>query len=109
MGSEGSENKTPKIPPPPPNFEGEQIVQEDLSLEPREVYEAKRKKRAEDLFLRLPKKPEAPKRKVIEGKPRNSYNPQFSPAHISPVKMRDDWERATSSKGRPPIGGAQDD
>lgn len=28
---------------------------------------------------------------------------------VDPEKMESDWERATSKKGRPPIGGAQDD
>lgn len=28
---------------------------------------------------------------------------------VDPKKMEEDWNRATSKKGRPPIGGAQDD
>lgn len=36
------------------------------------------------------------------GKARNLYG-------VDPEKMERDWERATSKKGRPPIGGAQDD
>lgn len=32
-----------------------------------------------------------------------------NPYGVDPKKMERDWERATSRKGRPPIGGAQDD
>ncbi|QLG70017.1 MAG: hypothetical protein CH104c_0787 [Candidatus Woesebacteria bacterium] len=32
-----------------------------------------------------------------------------NPYGVDPEKMAKDWGRATSRKGRPPIGGAQDD
>jgi hypothetical protein len=32
-----------------------------------------------------------------------------NPYGVDPKKMESDWKRATSKKGRPPIGGAQDD
>lgn len=32
-----------------------------------------------------------------------------NPYGVDPEKMAKDWDRATSRKGRPPIGGAQDD
>lgn len=35
--------------------------------------------------------------------------PEENRGEIDPKKMARDWERATSKKGRPPIGGAQDD
>lgn len=35
--------------------------------------------------------------------------PKDNPYGVDPKKMERDWERATSKKGRPPIGGAQDD
>jgi len=35
--------------------------------------------------------------------------PKENRGKINPEKMARNWERATSKKGRPPIGGAQDD
>ncbi|MCL4382736.1 hypothetical protein M1545_03010 [Patescibacteria group bacterium] len=102
----GESTEKGKIPPPPPNFEKEQIIQEDLTKETREVVDAKRKKARDGLQL---VKDFDPSKRVFPGKPHRQYNPQFKPHEVSPVKMKDDWERATSDKGRPPIGGAQDD
>lgn len=99
-------------PKAPPNFEPEEIVQEDLSLEPREVHErkkAERREKLEEARKKLPKNYDPLRIRVIQGKPTSGYKPQFPPHQISPVKMADDWERATNEKGRPPIGGAQDD
>lgn len=104
---ENSDKPSPNL-PPPLNFEAEQIVQEDLSIEPREIVEAQRREKREEL-LSKPVKKFDPTKRVFIGKPTNSYKPSFSPDKISPRKMADDWERATDKKGRPPIGGAQDD
>ena len=43
------------------------------------------------------------KSKDKDDKKSNSYG------DVDPEKMGEDWDKATSKKGRPPIGGAKDD
>lgn len=108
--TEDIEKVPPKSPPPPPNFEPEQIIQEDLSLEPPEIHEAQKKQKRQELEIAAKNPPEINfHKKVIPGKERPQYKPQFKPTQISPVKMEDAWKGATNEKGRPPIGGALDD
>ena len=109
--SEGAEKKPSTTPEPPPNFEPEQIIQEDLTLEPPKLREEIKKQKREELEKLANPPPVISdfSKRVISGKQRDQYKPQFKPTDISPVKMEDDWKRATSGKGRPPIGGAPDD
>lgn len=106
--SESSEKPVAKILAAPPNFEAEQIIQDDLSLEPPAIHAANKQEKYRDL-LKGPAKNFDPEKRVIPGKPAVPYKPQYSPGEVSPAKLAEDWARATDKKGRPPIGGAQDD
>lgn len=108
---EGSEKNPTKIPPAPPNFEAEQEIQEDLRKEAPDAYAKIKQQKRQELEVKAKNPPEIfdPSKRVFPGKTRRQHKPQYSPTQISPVKMADDWNRATNSKGRPPIGGAPDD